>query len=147
MAVKNSIPSQLHNSVNQNFRFTTAHSTNLQTVFTNPAGEEKETQIRSILINNLETSTRIVHFYINNGTDDFFIGSSNVVPIFVSPLNGRSEVIAGLTSPLLNRVLIDEKGNPFLRILPGEVLKARLSAAVTVNNNVIMSVTGSNFER
>lgn len=147
MATKNNIPSQLHDSVKQNFRFTTAHGTSLQTLHTVSSGQDSETYIRSILVNNLEASTREVHFYINDGTDDVFIGSSGTIAALVSPTNGKKEVVNGLLTPLLERVHVDVMGNPYLRLLPSDILKAKLNTAVTTNNNVFISMTGSKFLR
>lgn len=147
MAVKNSIPSQLHNSVNQAFSFTTAMSTNLQDLITISSGEEKETRLKSILINNLEATTRILYFYVHDGTNSLFIGDSGTVAAAVSPVNGKKEVVAGLYTPLLERVRIDEKGNPELCLFPGEKLQAKLNTAVGTNNYILLSITGYNFER
>jgi len=148
MAVKNNIPAQLHDSVNQNFRFTTAHSTSLQTLLTVSSGQDEETRIRSIVINNLEATTRIVYFYVNDGTDDVYIGSSGTVDAAVSPVNGKKEVVANLFTPLLDRCRANPEGTMMeLCLLPGEILKAKLNTAVGTNNYVFLSITGSKFDR
>jgi len=147
MAVKNLIPSQLHDTVGQAFGFTTAHTTSLQTLLTVSSGQDNETFISSIVINNLESTTRIIYFYVNDGTNDVYLGSSGTIAAAVSPVNGVVEVVAGLLTPLLNRVKIDCDGNPYLRLLPSEVLKAKLNTAVGTNNYVFMTITGRKFTR
>lgn len=146
MATKNQYPSQLHDTVNQNFRFTTAHSTSIQTVMTIASGQENETHIHNMIINNKEATARTVLFFINDGTDDVYIGSSGAVPAAVGAAHGKIDVIQQ-TINLIDRVLVDLKGNKYLRLLPGDVLKALVSVAVTTNNNVFINITGSNFNR
>lgn len=146
MAVKNLFPKQQHDVTSTNFRFTTAHGTSLQTLLTVSSGQENEMRITSIIINNLEATSRVVYFYINDGTDDVYIGSSGTILGAVSPVNGRVDVVANRLTPLLDRVVVND-GVAELTLVPGEILKAKINTAVTSNNNVFINILRRNFAR
>lgn len=146
MAVKNLFPKQQHDVTSTNFRFTTAHGTSLQTLLTVSSGQENEMRITSIIINNLEATSRVVYFYINDGTDDVYIGSSGTILEAVSPVNGRVDVVANRLTPLLDRVVVND-GVAELTLVPGEILKAKINTAVTSNNNVFINILRRNFAR
>lgn len=146
MATKNTIPSQKHDAFRTNFRFTVAHGTTVQNLLTVATGQENETHVYSIVVNN-RSASRVIHWFINDGVDDVYIGSSTIPANGTAPMLGFVDPINNRMAPDLQRVHFDEKQQPYLRLIPGDVLKASLSAAVGTNNDVFMSITGSRFSR
>lgn len=146
MAVKNYYPKKTNDVAVQRYSYQTADSTNIKNIITASSGQDNETRVYSILIQNKEASTRVVNFFVNDGTEDLYIGSSDAVAAIAGSLNGKLEMIDPVYSPL-NRITTDEFGRPYLWLLPGEILKGSLSVAVTTNNYLVISCVTEKFTR
>lgn len=148
MAVKNSTPSQLHNTVQGRVTIVNADGTSYKTVLTVTGSDSsQETHLYSITVTN-DDSTRDLLFAINDGTNDLEQGAITIpATVGLSVVNPPSQVIANLPVPKLSRVFKDARGNWFVPLRSGETLKVKSLVTVTAAKIIAVYVFGWNFVR
>lgn len=149
MAVKNNIPSQLHDSVFNRVTIVNADGTNYKTVLAPTASDSsKESHVFSIKVTSDDTSARDLMFAINDGTNDNEEGAISVAilqgfTVALPPL----EVVANKSIPVLSRVMKDIRGNWFIVVRTGETLKVKALTTVTAAKTIVVTCFGYNFTR
>lgn len=149
MAVKNSIPSQLHNPVSASVTLTNADGTGWKNLLAVASGDNsQETFLYSITLTNTDTIAHDVLFAIYNGTTSYVeggitIGAQTGASVAYPPV----QLVANRTTPILNRIFKDANGNFFIPVRPGETLQVLVPVAVTGGYVVTATVSGWNFVR
>ena len=149
MATKNSIPSQLHNVVQNRVTIVNADASNYKTLLSVTGSDSsEEVHAYSISITSDDTSNRDLLFAINDGTNDIEQGALLVpaatgLTVAAPPI----EAIANLTSPYFSSVFKDIRGNFFLVVASGHTLKVKSLTTVTAAKTIAIAVFGYNFKR
>src|SRR5688572_9664894 len=122
MAVKNNIPSQLHDKVFQTVTIVPADTTSFKTLFTAASSSDnsKEAHMYFLTISSDDTVSRDVQFAINDGSNDIIAGL-----VSIPALSGEAvatppvSAIANRFTPVFARCFKDMRGNWVVPIYPG----------------------------
>jgi hypothetical protein len=149
MAVKNSEPSQLHDSVFSRVTIVNADASAYKTIIAPTASDNsKESHLFSIKVTSDDTSARDLIFAINDGTNDNEEGGITIaINQGFSVALPPAEVVANRSIPVLSRIMKDIRGNWFIPIRPGETLKVKSLTTVTAAKTIVITCFGYNFTR
>lgn len=144
MALKNKQPAQLHDAVVLAGQVVNSDGTSKVTIGTIAAGQENETHIYSLLFESDDTAGHNIYLYINNGTRDMYIGYVTVGAI----AGGIPGTVNLLQAPatVISRIYLDNKGNYFLKLGPGEILKVAAAVAMQPTKTLYVSADGWSFK-
>lgn len=121
-------------------KITDADTTTLKTLYT--AGTEGDI-VKSITLVSNDTAAKVVDLYVNDGTTDFLLVSTNV-PI----TSGTTGAIAGidlLGSTLLPGSILDSTGKRVLLLPATYTLKVAVQATVTATKVITVVAQGEAY--
>lgn len=149
MAVKNTIPSQLHNPVSGRVVIQNSDGTSSKDILAIASGDNSlETFIYSLSITSTDTTARDLSFTIYDGINTTINGLVTVPSSAGSSVgNPPFQLIANRTTTVLARILKDANGNYFFPLRPGETLRVNALVAVAAGQQIVIHCTGWNFTR
>ena len=145
--MKNNIPAQLNNAIQGEYAVQNSDATNIVDIYTAGANQDDEAHIDSLFATNDSSTAVQIFLFIRSQSGNYHcIGQWMAAPRVTTPFNQPVASSFFVTGTRYARVKFDLEGNPFIYLLPGERLSARVG--VTQANNVIRYVaSGHKFER